>query len=102
VGVGVGVGVGEGSGGDGEITVGVAVGVAEGVPGTGEVNVVVPVMTISSHCVTSVVVTLPPLCEVLLYEVNAVGGCPVTCSYTFALSFAVVETSNPARFCEVM
>jgi hypothetical protein len=80
---------------------GFAVGVAEGVPGTGEVNVVVPVMTISSHCVTSVVVTVPPLCEVLLYEVNVVGGCPVTSSYTFALSFAVVETANPARFCEV-
>ena len=78
--------------------VGAAVGLLEGVCTFPAVNVVTPVMTISSHCVTSAVVTLPALCEVLLYEVNTVGGFPVISSYTFALLLLVFDGSNPARF----
>ena len=91
VGETVGVGVGE------TVGVGVGTGVGNGV-GTGEgcgvattipVNVVLPVTTISSHCVTSAVVTLFALCEVLWYALNTVGGFPVASWYTLALSFAV-------------
>ena len=97
LGVGVGVGVGVGLG----VGVVVGTGVGNGV-GTGEgllegcgvattipVNVVLPVTTISLHCVTSAVVTLFALCEVLWYALNTVGGFPVASWYTLALSFAV-------------
>jgi len=108
VGFGVGVGVGFGVGGGVGFGVGAVVGtgVGDGVE-TGEgllegcgigttipaVNVVLPVTTISSHCVTSAVVTLFALREVRWYAVNTVGGFPVASWYTLALSFAVGATT---------
>ena len=87
VGVGVGVGVGTGVGN------GVGTGEGRGVATTIPVNVVLPVTTISSHCVTSAVVTLFALCEVRWYALNTVGGFPVASWYTLALSFAVGATT---------
>ena len=96
VGLGVGVGVGAGVGAGVGTGVGKWVGTGEGLlEGCGvattipAVNVVLPVTTISSHCVTSAVVTLFALCEVLWYALNTVGGFPVASWYTLALSFAV-------------
>jgi len=91
VGVGVGAVVGTGVG-DG---VGTGEGLLEGcgVATTIPVKVVLPITTISSHCVTSAVVTLFALCEVRWYALNIVGGLPVASWYTLALSFAVCATT---------
>ena len=87
VAVGVGVGVGVGTG------VGNGVGTGRGVATTIPVNVVLPVTTISSHCVTSAVVTLFAPSEVRWYALKTVGGFPVASWYTLALSFAVGATT---------